>query len=115
MLEDLDFFTVPFHVIYDKKYPVYNHLTQSDQLVNMMLRTKFKVWEYEKEIRVIKMKNGVYKFNKKALTEILFGCNVSTTEIDRIKNLALTNGYGHISFSKAEKQVGKFGVTFNPI
>lgn len=81
----------------------------------MMIKTKFKVWDYEKEIRILKQSKGLYHFNKQALTEIIFGCSSPQLEIDRIKNLASANGYGHLTFKQTEKQTGSYGLTLKPL
>jgi hypothetical protein len=114
ILQDLDFFSIPLHCIYDTNYPIYNHMTNSGKIVDMMIKTKFKPWDYEKEIRIFKQANGLYHFNKQALTEIIFGCNTPQVEIDRIKNLASANGYGHLTFKQTEKQTGTYGLTLKP-
>lgn len=115
ILQDLDFFSIPLHCLYPTVYPMYNHMTDSDKLVDMMIKTKFKPWDYENEIRIFKQTNGLKHFNKQALTEIIFGCNTPQPEIDRIKLLARNNGYGHLTFQKTERQVGTYGLNLRPI
>jgi Protein of unknown function (DUF2971) len=115
ILQDLDFFSTPLKVIYDDIYPVYNHMTQELEIIKKMIQTKFKLWKYEKEIRIFKMEKKLYNFNKSALTEIIFGCNTPQLEIDRIKNLAIANGYGHLKYHKAKKQNRVYGLALNPV
>jgi hypothetical protein len=66
-------------------------MTQQERIVDMMIKTKYKTWEYENEIRIFKQTYGLFQFYKTVLTEILFGCNTPQTEIDRIKQLATDN------------------------
>ena len=108
ILKDLDFFSIPLHCIYSRNYPIYNHMTNSNDIVTMMIKTKFQKWEYENEIRIFKQANGLNKFNKEALTEIVFGCNVPQLEINRIKNLAIANGYAHLTFKQTYKQTTNY-------
>jgi len=115
ILKDIEFFSIPFHCSYDTNYPIYNHMTNSDMIVEMMIKTKFKAWDYEREIRIFKQTKGLYHFNKKALVEIIFGCNTPQAEIVRIKNLASANGYGHLIFKQTEKQTKTYGLTLKPI
>jgi len=115
ILEDLDFFSIPLTVIYDQSYPVYNHMTQPNDIVTKMIKTKFEPWKYEKEIRIFKQAKGLYDFKKTALKEIIFGCNTPQIEINRIKNLTTTNGYTHTTFMQTEKQNGIYGLTLKAI
>jgi hypothetical protein len=115
ILQDLDFFSIPLTVIYDQSYPIYNHMTQPNAIVTKMIKTKFELWKYEKEIRIFKQKKKLYNFNKAALTEIIFGCNTSKPEIDRIKNLVNANGYAHVTFKQTVKQTGIYGLTLQPV
>lgn len=114
ILQDLDFFSIPLTVIYDQSYPVYNHMTEPKEIITKMIKTKFELWKYEKEIRIFKQAKNLHNFNKTALTEIIFGCNTLQEEIDRIKNLTSANGYGHLTFKRTEKQNGTYGLTLKP-
>lgn len=110
ILKDLDFFIYPFPMKYSDEYPIYNHLKNRDTLVTDMVLTKSKIWEYEKEIRVIKVNNvGFIKFNKDSLEEIVFGCNTTEKEIEEIKDIATKNNY-NIVFRKAIKKQKEFGL-----
>ena len=115
ILEDLGFFSIPLKVIYEEIYPIYNHMTESNQIVMKLIKTKYDLWKYEKEIRIFKQEKKLYNFNKKALTKIIFGCNTPQVEVDRIKRLADTSGYKHMTYSKAEKQIGVYGLTLQQI
>ncbi len=115
ILEDIDFFSIPLTVIYDQSYPVYNHMTQPNDIVTKMIKTKFEPWKYEKEISIFKQAKGLYEFKKTALKEIIFGCNTTQPEIDRIKNLTTSNGYNHMTFKQSEKQNGIYGLTLKTI
>jgi hypothetical protein len=112
MLEDLDFFSIPFKVIYDQSYPFYNHMTETSDIVTKMIKTKYHLWAYEEEIRIFKNTNGIFNFNKKALVEIIFGCNTPQTEIDRIKKLTRANGYQHLKYQQTEKSLTTYGLNF---
>jgi hypothetical protein len=114
ILEDLDFFSIPLKVDYDDNYPIYNHMTNSGAVVQMMIKTKFKHWDYEEEIRIFKDTNGLFPFNKRALTEIIFGCNTPQAEIDRIKLLAQSSGYPHTTYSKTSKMTTSYGFSLVP-
>jgi hypothetical protein len=115
ILQDTNFFSIPLMVIYSQSYPIYNHMTHPNEIVTKMIKTKYELWKYEKEIRIFKMEKNLYNFNKNALTEIIFGCNTPQLEIDRIKNLAATNGYSHLIYEQTEKQSGSYGLNLRPV
>jgi hypothetical protein len=112
ILSDPDFFVYPLKVIYQKEYPLYNHLKDEPKLIDFLVKTKSEVWAHEKEVRIMKNTNGFHTFKKTALTEIIFGCNCSDTDIQRIKNLALTNGYTNTTFKKAVLKKFEYGMDF---
>ncbi|HET7117893.1 MAG TPA: DUF2971 domain-containing protein [Hanamia sp.] len=114
ILADVDFFTAPFHVKYSKDYPYYNHLKDNSQLVKSLMQTKADIWEYEGEIRVLKLTAGSYQFKKEALKEICFGCNCTKEDIQRIKNLITTNNF-NVVFTKATKEAKQYGLSIKTI
>lgn len=112
ILEDPDFFVFPMKVNYQPNYPTYNHVKDQSQLVDALIKTKSDVWTYEEEVRIVKLKTGLHKFKKTALIELIFGCKSSDTEIQRIKNLAIKNGFAHLKFSKATLKKKQYGLDF---
>ncbi len=112
VLEDPELFVFPIKIKYEEKYPVYNHLRDSEKIIESLIGTKAKCWEYEKEMRIMKPSTGAFKFNKSALVEIIFGCNCEEKEIKRIKKLALDSGYINTIFKKAIKKENEFGLDF---
>lgn len=114
MLQDLDFFSIPLHVIYDQSYPVYNHMTQQSDIVQKMIKTKYSDWSYEKELRIFKQAKGVYTFKKQALVEVIFGCATPQKEIDRIKQIGAINGYTHMTYKKTQKRTTNYGLDLIP-
>jgi hypothetical protein len=89
-------------------------MINSGKIVDMMIKTKFQKWDYENEIRIFKQTNGLKVFSKQALTEIIFGCNMPLPEISRIKNLAIVNGYSHLTFKQTYKQTTNYGLSLKP-
>lgn len=113
VLNDSDFFVFPMKIIYDKSYPIYNHIRNEKDIVKYLIQTKADVWAYEEEIRIVKVnKNGLYKFNKNALVEITFGHKTIDSEIERIKSLAYSNGYQHLKFKKSVLKKQQYGLDF---
>ena len=101
ILESIELFLLPIEVKYTDNYPVYNHLKNNKNLIEFMFQTKAKCWEYENELRIIKNNSGNYKFNKSSIIEISFGCNVSTLDIEKYKQLILDNNFTNATFKKA--------------
>lgn len=114
--QDPDLFDVPLQVQY-APYPVYNHLTDSSQLAYKVLATKSDHWAYEEEVRVMKIPMPLKQkmsFNPLVLREVLFGCNMSADERQRIKQLAKNSGFGHTIFKRAVVSPNSYALTFVP-
>jgi Protein of unknown function (DUF2971) len=108
MNKDLDFFTTPLNVIYSDDYPQYDHFTEQEKVVDKMIKTKSNHWCYEKEIRIVKSKNGLEQFNKSALVEVIFGCKMSNHKRDCIIKLIEDNDYPNVKFKQAIKKESSF-------
>lgn len=109
---DPSFFVVPIPINYQKNYPSYNHIRDQQELVDRLLRTKAKDWEYEEEVRIVKSVIGPQKFKKEALSKIIFGCKCDPENIARIKNLTSDGEYPNVMFSKAVLKENEFGLDF---
>jgi hypothetical protein len=115
VLADSDFFVFPLKVKYQKKFPVFNYLKDSKRIFDTLIKTKSDVWAYEEEVRVLKLMFGSHSFKKTTLVEIIFGCKSDASEINRIKQLAINNGYGHLTFKKAVMMQRQYGLDFTII
>ena len=109
--QDPEFFMVPIIVSYRKVMQHYNHFTQSQNLVEYLIKPKYDDWSYESEVRVVKQHAGpevakagdkAYRFNDAALTEIIFGAKTSPDVIDRYKGLCAAHNKSHVTFAKME-------------
>lgn len=112
ILKDPSFFVTPLPVIYKNSYPIYNHLRDQGKLVDSLVKTKSDLWAYEEEVRVVKLDNGLHEFKKSALVEIIFGCKCPDEEIERIKTLAITNGFINTTFKRAILKPLQYGLDF---
>ena len=115
--EDYDFFHGYGIVEYTKEYELlsYTNLTPNKDYEKLFL-TKYTDWEYEEEIRVIDYnKNGIRKFNKKALKTIYFGYRADETNIKKIIQLCQLNRFEHVIFKKARIVSGRFELDFDNI
>lgn len=83
-------FLVPQDVMYtDTRPTIFNKdgITNSREDGADTYLIKAKAWEYEQEVRVMKMKPaGIYPFDKKQLRSVRFGLNIDPIEKSRIIN-----------------------------
>ena len=84
------------------------------------MKTKSKDWEYEKEIRIIKIStffenDRYFQFNKDSLVEIIFGSRVEEIEESHIINLAIQMGYNKIKFKKARLLQKEYGLSLTDL
>ncbi len=105
--EDSNLFHVVVPVNYVEKIPLYNHSSDRDKIIEKLIQSKAKDWEYEEEIRVLKTGLEIeknegqnFKFNPKSLKKVIFGCKATNDTIDQYKNLCKSNGLEHVTFSK---------------
>ncbi|NOQ26437.1 MAG: DUF2971 domain-containing protein [Bacteroidales bacterium] len=91
ILGDTDFFMTPFPVIYKKEYSRYNYIRNKDGLGKFLLETKSIDWEYEQEIRVMKLGAGLYDFKNNSLVEIIFGSRTLKEEREQIVKMTKEN------------------------
>lgn len=121
--KDLDFFDVPYCVEYLERYPKINFIKDWSiiKVFRIQLATKSKEWEYEKEIRIIKVYDRQpYKqdinFKKEALSSIKFGYKSLEIEQIKIKSiLEKVGGYEHVKFYKAKLKRFEFGMEYEEI
>lgn len=58
-----------------------------------LLSNKYSKWEYEEEVRLINHGQGLFKFNKKIVKEIIFGCRSSPKDRYSLLKLFASLGY----------------------
>lgn len=114
VLEDMDFFSLPFNVIYSNQYPEYNHFKDDKSLANKLILTKYSSWEYEKEIRIHKTGTGNYKFNKNALKEVIVGTKCSNDDLKNLIDILNEHSY-NTQVSKASTDVSQYKLSKKPV
>lgn len=103
-------------VKYVKKYELLSYLNDKEREAETLLLSKYKLWEYEEEYRIISFDgNRRYKFNKRLIKKIYFGCKADETNIKKIIQLCQLNGFTHVEFKKAKLIPGKFALDFDDI
>lgn len=86
MTVDPAFFIAPIDVVYTRDYAESNLLSDPKTAVMNLVRTKSLDWQYEKEIRIVKLneKKNKFYYNSNALVSIIFGCKCSDEDINMI-------------------------------
>jgi len=115
------FFTFPIAVKYDTSYPIYKYFEERNNiskgsLIEHIVGTKFKDWEYENEIRIIKEinpnntneKGTLFKFDGNIIQEIAFGLNSSDADIKLTRSINEKYYGGKIILKKATKKKNDF-------
>lgn len=104
IMKDLHTFCFPKKVDYSDDYLEIDFFNNPSSVTDVIFH-KSKVWEYEKEYRVVEIDfpNMTKPLNPQALTGIYFGCRCSEHNINKIKEMAKTNGFEHVKFYKMKK------------
>ena len=114
---DEDFFRLSLDVEYTKEYPKIDSI--KDNLwtrLSKILRYKHFNWEYENELRVIKINgSGSKKIQLGAITEIIFGCKCSEQDKKNVIKLVSRLRYNHIKFFEAKIKDREFALEITPL
>ncbi|MBW2608448.1 MAG: DUF2971 domain-containing protein [Deltaproteobacteria bacterium] len=62
-------------------------------LIIKALTVKAKLWEYEKEVRILRKQEGVHVIDKEYLKQICFGLLTPSPDITLLKNIISQSGY----------------------
>lgn len=112
LLKDEKFFIFPLVVSYKENYPIYNHIKDKDRLIEVIVNTKAKNWEYEDEVRIMKFNYGKYAFNSESLVGITFGAKCPETEVERVIKLTEENNFNNVIFDRARLKEKSYGLEF---
>ena len=103
-------------VKYVKKYPEINIFNINNFIkdVNKVFQLKHLFWKEEKEIRFITEKKETLAFEKEALSEIVFGCELKPTDDDvkDVIKLVKSCNYPNVKFIQAIKCKDRFALEF---
>ena len=93
-----EFFVYPVKVAYETEYPTFNLGEETDKIY----ATKYKKWEYEDEIRILKDNVGKHKFAPKCLKSVIFGCRANEETKREVKTAIERNPYlMHVTYKNA--------------
>lgn len=104
-------------VIYENEYPIYEHFnTSSEKLDELLFFTKYKGWEYEKERRLIDIKNGSgwRTYPSELLKGVIFGVRMPDDDKAKIRGWVSRRGHA-VQFYQAEQHDGKYSIEVNEI
>lgn len=108
--QDYDYFTPMGIVTYDSKFLNYNCITESYRIIDHVCR-KSMDWEYEQEVRVIKMHGvGIHVFKKESLSEIIFGCCCPSQKRAEIKEIVQKGKYPNVIFKETKIREGEYAL-----
>ncbi|WP_163401536.1 DUF2971 domain-containing protein [Flavobacterium fluviatile] len=114
--KDLEFFRPFKKVEYDKVYPTYNYYNDKKNVVGQLMLHKSDHWKYEKEVRLIKKKTGLYTFKPECLTGIYFGVRTPNEQIKTIKKLVQgQEKYSQTKFFKGTIDTKDYKIIFEDV
>nr|WP_068891256.1 DUF2971 domain-containing protein [Pedobacter panaciterrae] len=113
-IADIDTFLIS-KVKYVDEFTRYNYFDDPSFSLIRMMTTKDKRWAYEREYRAVNNSWGKKVYNKKALTEIIFGCNASKKDKMQVLGVVQEAGYENVIWSEAYVPINSFGLTFKTI
>lgn len=114
--KDKSFFNPLKRVSYTEKYPVYNYLNKKNSVVEQLILHKSLHWNYECEIRLLKHKTGLYKFNPESLVGIYFGVRTPQEQVNTIKNLIReSKKYKGVKLYKAVLDSESYKINFKEV
>lgn len=118
---DNDDFGSAMKIQYSDKYPSIDFLDgDPDTLLELVVLTKARVWEYENEFRLLSREprryspqlpicNHFYTFPKERLLGVIFGCEISSENEKFIREIALS--YAHpIRLQRAMRSKDKYSL-----
>lgn len=97
MRKDPDFFVGAIPVIYHMGYPRFHN--KESHLISS-LQHKFREWQHEYEVRVIKPTSGLRKIKHEAVSSIIFGVKTTPEDIEKTKQLAKLKGWNGLQFKQ---------------
>lgn len=118
ILQDTELFSGLNQVVYCKQMPAGNVLDarEASRLFWEAITTKHQDWYYEQEARVVHhRKNGFLPFNKKVLTEVLFGVYTTPDDVDEVKQALRGNGFRNVALKKARLNTTGYKLEFHDI
>lgn len=81
------------------------------RIAHQLISLKSKHWQYEKEVRLINFSaNGAHSFDKKAISEIVFGCKCTGAARKAIEEICRGKNYQHVNLRQATVAPGKFSI-----
>jgi hypothetical protein len=108
VVKDLNTFLEAIPVDYVDKHPIYNWVSDSDEQYRQILLSKFSVWNYEKESRIIKQEsaNTYIRFAPVALVGLIMGSRIDETTfkvVDSLLKERRRKGHPDIKVYRAHK------------
>ncbi|ELT7571668.1 DUF2971 domain-containing protein [Vibrio cholerae] len=81
-------------------------------ILSSSIGIKYTNWSYEKEVRLVKMKFGAYKFHPSSVVSIAFGLRMGERDKTTLRKLLSGPEWSHLLWFQAQKMPDKFGLEF---
>ncbi|HHX8336017.1 TPA: DUF2971 domain-containing protein [Vibrio diabolicus] len=81
-------------------------------ILSSAIGVKYTNWQYEKEVRLVKMNSGAYKFNPSSVVSIAFGLRMSERDKLTLRKLLSAPEWAHLCWYQAQKLPDKLGLQF---
>lgn len=91
-LSDPEFIGNIRKVKYVKIREKFNYLRTPDMIYDFFSK-KYIKWKYEDEVRIFKLEKGPHSFKKELIKGVIFGCNTSVRQKNKIRKILIANGY----------------------
>jgi hypothetical protein len=99
-----------YPVTYQLDYPCLNIFKDFWKAIHDLHTIKSIDWAYEKEIRIIEERSGLFNFKPEALKAVIFGAKTSEEERLTIMKLLRNSGYSTVKFVRTTLSREKFGL-----
>ncbi len=104
---------LPVHYVSKIKKREYNPISQPDHIVDLFYK-KTELWSYEKELRLLKEKDGRVKFKTSSLLNVLIGHNAESDFIDKVL-LAVKENYTQVKVFQVTAPVSIGKLSYKPL
>jgi len=87
LLSDPDFFWPLLPVQYEKEFLESDVFNNTNEAIRHLFQRKYVDWDYEKEFRLFRTKEGLFPFKPGALKRVIFGCRSGEEYKQKIKDI----------------------------
>lgn len=109
-IAQVDYAANPLSEWFIEKAPIHGSFEQfSISLIKKILTVKAPLWDYEKEVRIVRRNDGVHLLNRRQLKQVCFGLNTPESDIQLINELIGKFEYNVIMCKIVRDEENDFG------